>query len=269
MKIAGRERNKRPNWMVLHLMRAHSTRAWVYRGEQGWVFAELTPDEVAEFNSYTYGITIPRMRVRLPYDSAVIIVGRSLDSGHYANWFMHCTVPPIHPLLPSKFHIRQLNTEAQVARFRHPPVELGDYETWLWADEISTCRHLGCKITVHNGVGWESWGVPTGWRAPAQYKERAFIYAFVNDHTRHAYIGQTDNLERRLVEHLRDTKHSAKVALLQSIRATGREPELITLEEVSGERASERERYWTAYYNNLGYTIVNQDYKSVSGHRER
>jgi hypothetical protein len=47
-------------------MQIYSTRGWVYRDEQGWIFAELTPDELAEFKSYKYGITIPRMRVRLP-----------------------------------------------------------------------------------------------------------------------------------------------------------------------------------------------------------
>jgi len=100
------------------------------------------------------------------------------------------------------------------------------------------------------------------------YKERIFIYAFVNELTHEVYVGQTENLERRWTEHLRDTKNSGKVALIQSLRKQDREPKPLKLEEVSGEKAIERERYWTSYYKRRGYKIINQDYKSLSGFRE-
>jgi hypothetical protein len=90
-------------------------------------------------------------------------------------------------------------------------------------------------------------------------RERIFIYAFVNELTREVYVGQTENVERRWVEHLRDTKNSDKVALIQSLRAQGREPKPIKLEAVAGVNATERECYWTSYYESQGYKITNHD----------
>ena len=71
VKIAGRERRNKPNLSVLHTMQLYSTRGWVYREREGWIFAGLTPDELAEFRSYDHGITIPRMSVRLTYSEAI------------------------------------------------------------------------------------------------------------------------------------------------------------------------------------------------------
>lgn len=262
-KIAGIGRRNRPNCLVLWKMQEYSTRAWVYREGQGWIFAELTPDEHAEFKSYQCGITIPRMRVRLPYSQ--VIMSRYPYIDRYANWFGHCTMRQVHPLLLNKFQIHQITNEEQISHFWHHPVELGDYETWYWADEIEMCRELGCEITVHGCYCWHEWGVPVEWNLPLQYKERIFIYAFVNELTQEVYVGQTENLERRWTEHLRDTKNSGKVALIQSLRAQGREPKILQLEEVAGEKALERERYWTSYYKRQGYKIINQDYRSLSG----
>jgi predicted GIY-YIG superfamily endonuclease len=268
MKIAGVGRRNKPNYIILWTMQVYSTRGWVYREGQGWIFTKLTPEELAEFESYEYGITIPRMRVRLPYSHPINSSYPHIDN--YANWFARCTMRQAHPLLLSKFNIHQITTDEQISHFRlsHYPVELGDYETWLWADEVEICRELGCEITVHRGWGWREWGVPAEWKPPLQYKERILIYAFVNELTQEAYVGQTENLERRWTEHLRDTKNSGKVALIQSLRAQGGEPKLIKLEEVAGEKAIERERYWTSYYKRQGYKIINQDYRSLSGFNE-
>jgi len=59
-------RYQRPNLSCLRTLQAHSTRGWVYRQEQGWVFDTLTPDELAEFKSY--GERAPHIaRVRFPH----------------------------------------------------------------------------------------------------------------------------------------------------------------------------------------------------------
>ncbi len=221
MKIAGVERRNKPNMTVLWPMQSYSTRGWVYRESQGWIFAELTPDELAEFKSYEYGITIPRMRVRLPYS-------------------------PVWGFIKPK---------------QEKP---GSYETWLWADEVKTCRELGCEVTVQDGFGWKEWGVPFDWKPPLQYKERIFIYAFVNELTQEVYVGQTENVERRWTQHLRDTANADKAALIQSLRRQGQEPKPIILEEVAGEKTYERERYWTSYYKSKGYKVTNHDYRSLS-----
>ena len=243
-------------------MQEYSTKGWVYREGQGWLFAELTPDELAEFKSYQCGkITIPRMRIRLPYSYAIMCGSRHLDP--FRNWFVRCTMRKVHPLVLSKFHLHQITNDEQITRFRRHLVELGDYETWLWADEVAICQELGCEVTIYGGFGWLEWGVPPEWKAPLQYKERIFIYAFVSELTHEAYVGQTDNLERRWSEHLKDRKNLGKVGLIESIRTQGREPEPIQLEEVPGEKAIERERYWTSYYKSQGYKIINQDYRSL------
>lgn len=122
-------------------------------------------------------------------------------------------------------------------------------------------------MSVRLCYGWLAWGVPAEWKAPVQYKDRIFIYAFVNELTQEVYVGQTDNLKRRQGEHLRpSTENVDKVALLQSLRLQGHEPKPIQLEEVAGEKAYERERYWTSYYKRQGYKIINQDYPSLSGY---
>lgn len=258
MKVAGRGRSHRPNWLVLRKMQMYSSRGWVYREGQGWIFAELTPDELDEFKSYEYGITIPRMKVRLPYSSPIMSSYPHIDN--YAYWFAHCTMNQTYPLLLSKFQIHQITNDLQLSHFCYP-VEIGDYETWLWVDEVKICRDLGCEITVHGGYGWREWGVPKEWKPPLQYKEHVFIYAFVNELTQEVYVGQTENIERRRVEHLRDAKNSDKAVLIQSLRVQGLEPKPITLEEVAGEKATERERYWTSYFKSQGYKIINHDYK--------
>ena len=227
-------------------------RAWVYREGQGWIFAELTLEEREEFKSYLCGrITIPRMRIRLPYSQAIISHYPYID--RYANWFARCTMRQVHFLLPGKFQINQITRV-------HSP-ELRDYETWLWNDEIEMCRDLGCEVTVRGGYGWCEWGIPVEWKPPLRYKEHIFIYAFVNEFTQEVYVGQTENLTRRQIEHLRDIENADKMALIQSLRAHGCEPKPIQLEEVAGEKAIERERYWTFYYKKRGYKIINRDYK--------
>ena len=228
----------KPNWIVLSTLLANSKRAWVYREGQGWLFAELTPDELEEFRSYAYGITIPRMRIRLPDGRAVRFLWGLVDN--FVNWFGYCTLTQAHPVALTRFRFRR--------------VEPGRYEAWLWADEVYMCRELGCDVTVHDGWGWYRWEAPT--KPPAQFKARVFIYAIVNEITKVVYIGQTDNLDRRWKEHRRDTKHARKVALIESIRAAGQEPGLKIVEEVPGEKAHERERYWKTDYKKQGYTII-------------
>ncbi len=261
---------KKPNCLVLWPMQKYSTRAWVYREGQGWIFAELMPDELTEFKSYECrrgkgNVTIPRMKVRIPYSRPIGIAQptlKKLDS--YANWFACCTLPQAHPLVLRRFRLYQ-KTDDEPTRY---PVELGGYETGLWADEVKFCRGLGCEVTIHFAYAWDEWGVPAEWKPPLPpfpykarvIKEYVFIYAFVNELTQEVYVGQTDNVERRRAQHLRDTNNSDKVALLQSLRAQGRELEPIILEEVAGEKAYKREQYWTSYYKSQGYKIINRDF---------
>jgi hypothetical protein len=165
---ASKLRSHRPNMVCLGMLQKHSTRGWVYRLEEGWVFDELTPDELTEFKSYGLGITIPRMRVRLPYSQAIWF---KHEPNFLVNWFAYCTMPQAPPLALSRFQIHQITNDKQISNFRYP-VNAGSYEAWLWYDEVKVCRELGCKVTVHHGWGWVEGGVPVEWKPPLQYKAR-------------------------------------------------------------------------------------------------
>lgn len=264
MKIAGIGLRSRPNCPLLWKLQKYITKGWVYREGQGWVFAELTLDELAEFRSYQCGITIPWMRVRLPYGYAIMCDAFNLEmSDRYINWFVYCTMPQLHPLIVNKFHIHQI-TEDELIRHRRHPVEPGSYETWLWADDVKFCQELGCEITVHHGYGWHEWGVPPEWKPPLttptrlQSKEHTFIYSLVDAFTQEVrYVGKSDNPEQRLLDHLKDTNNSAKLAWIQSLDVQGHKPKLVILEEVAVAVEFERERYWISYYWKQGHNLTN------------
>ncbi len=260
MKIAGEGRRNRPHCLCWRDLQKYSTRGWVYREGQGWLFADFTPEEQAEFQSYPCDITIPRMRARLPYAQAIWFLLENVNI--LANWFAYCTLSQADHLTQTRFRLQLVTGDKPMSRIRHP-VEPGSYAGWLWADEVAICRAQGCEVSVHGGWGWCEWGVPAEWKPPLLYKERVSIYAFVNELTREVYVGQTEYLERRQAEHLRDTENIDKLALIQSLRAQDRQTKPIELEEVAGEKATERERYWTSYYKSQGYKIINRDYRSL------
>jgi hypothetical protein len=261
MKIAGKERRGKPNWPLLHKMQLYSTRGWVYREGQGWVFDELTPDELAELQSYEYGITILRMKVRLPYSQeGGWYMPKLNDLDNFAHWFASCTMPQAHPLVLSRFRLHQKIGD-EPTRY---PVEPGGYETGLWADQVKFCRGVGCKVTLHYAHVWSEWGVPVEWKAPLTtpprppYKERTFIYALVDElEQKVRYVGKADDPEQRLLAHLRDTNNPAKWAWIQSLEAQNRKPKLLILEEVAGAVQFERERYWISYYMERGHNLTN------------
>jgi hypothetical protein len=259
MKIAGIGRRNKPNLALLHTMQLYSTRGWVYREGQGWVFAELTPDEIAEFKSYDHHITIPRMRVRLPCYYAIWGRPSSYDEiDNYANWFAYCTMPQAHPMLLSRFQIH-LVTDDKRERYSRHSEKLGTYETWLWADEVKMCRELGCEVTVHGYYGWEEWGVPPEWKPPARLeKECTYIDALVDELAQEVrYVGKSDNPERRLLDHLKDTNNPAKWVWIQSLETQNRRPKLVILEEAAVAVEFERERYWISYYWERGHNLTN------------
>ena len=253
---------QKPNGFILRWLQKYSTRGWVYREGQGWIFAELTPDELSEFKSYKCGqggVTIQRMRVRLPNSSPCrFIAPEPEELDDFANFSAYCTMPQAHPLALSRFQIHHMTNDKPMNSPWYA-VEPASYEACLWADEVNICQELGCKVTIRHGYGWKEWGVPVEWKPPLPSKERVFIYAFANELTKEVYVGQTDNLKRRRTDHLRDTKNIDKMSLIQSLRAQGHELELITLEVVTGDKAYERERYWTYDYKSQGYKITNHD----------
>ena len=223
---------QRPHKRYLKILQEYSSRGWVYRSEEGWIFAELTPDEQREFKSYGSDITIPRMMVRIPHGEIYQVT----EDGDR----------------PTKYWTRF-------------PLQPGTYEAWLWADEISICRELGCEVTLHHGIGWKEWGIPSDWGPPLTVpprfhsKEYAYIYILVDEFSGEiGYVGQTMRPEHRLFEHLRDTENPKKVAWIQRCLAQGHALRLFVLEKVPGAEAYTRERYWIAYYWKQGYQLTNR-----------
>jgi len=261
-------RDKRPHMMCLKELQKYSTRGWVYREDEGWIFAELTPDERAEFKSYQAGIAIPRMKVRIPHGEVSYFLYENTRT--HANWFAYCIMPQVHPLMFTRFQIYHVIDEKPLHgllyRTRYPVVT-GSYEAWLWADEVKSSRELGCEITLLGGWGWHEWGVPTEWGVPVtkplrvRYKERASIYALVDALTQEVgYVGQANNPKQRYTQHMRDASNRERLAWIQSLQAQGRNPELIILEEgvIGKKEIYERERYWVSYYWKQGYNLTNR-----------
>lgn len=256
----------RPPLRCLKPLQEYSTRGWVYRLEEGWVFAELTPDELAEFKSYGSNITVSRMRVRLPY-GPVVEFFHSVPP-HLVNWFAYYTMPKVHPLAQIAFQIQQVTTQHRARPSMYWPFlhsERGNFAAWLWPDEVEICRELGCAVTLHYGFGWKDWGVPSEWRPPIastsqpQYKQYTYIYILQDEFSREiGYVGQSIEPERRLAEHLKDTENPDKVSWIQSRLAQGHAIKLFILEKVPSIEAYERERYWISYYWKQGYRLTNR-----------
>jgi GIY-YIG catalytic domain-containing protein len=255
-----------PNWLVLWPMQTYSRRAWVYRKDQGWIFDELTPDERAEFKSYQRGITIARMRIRLPYSQPWGFYGREPQKSSMTHWFASCMTHRPHPLAFSTFQFRQ-RTGHEPEQETWSSVKPGTYETWLWNDEVTWCQERGWNLTVHHGWEWKDWGVPPEWKSPLtgpprhprpRSAEYTCIYALVDEFTQEVgYVGRSDHPERRFLDHLKDTNNPAKQAWIQSLLGQGRQPKLMVLEQVPVAEEGKREHYWISYYQQHGHNLTN------------
>ncbi len=235
-------------------LQEHSTRGWVYRPSQGWIFDELTPDELASLKvDHAPGTA----SVRFPKEVAVSI-GGPIGAKKCTCSFICYLLTEVHPAILTRFPQKislVSNIEAEtLARYSlEPPVYVG----WLWNDEASVCEALGCKVTVRHGWGWNKWIVPRR-RPPLYSPERTFIYALVDQLTQEVgYVGKADDPQRRFADHLKDTGASAKVWWIEELRAQGRVPTLIILEEVDSVIALQREQYWIRYYEKQGHPLTN------------
>jgi predicted GIY-YIG superfamily endonuclease len=267
-----------------NFLKQYSKRAWVYRQDIGWVWDDLTPDELAEFRA------TPRQRietVRVPVETPCRIYygnrsdERTIDElSEFRIWFAYCTMTKIHPRIFTLFrlywvgnerteswdyHDFPINPENNVAdEMMEYDLGSGVYAVWLWNDQVEFCRELGCDILVHHGHGW-GWGnreltPPTKVAPRPRYQERAFVYALINPLTQEVfYIGQSNNPQQRFVEHLRDTSNSTKVETINHLQEQGYTPTLYILEEVDGAIALEREQWWMRFYEAQGLELTNID----------
>jgi len=231
-----------PHKLCLRTLQKYSTRGWVYRPGEGWIFAELTPDELAEFRSYSRypNPDPPIIRVRFPPGQVAPFICEVPSNLGF--WFADCTILQVHQ-----------GTDDKPKR-----------RTWLWTDEVKIYRELGYEITVYRGWGWFEWGIPVEWGPPQprpqpRYKEHAYIYFLEDEFSGEiGYVGQSMKPEHRLAEHLKGTENPDKVAWIQSRLARGHAIKLFILEKVPGTKVKEREYYWTEYYWNQGHNLTNR-----------
>lgn len=92
----------------------------------------------------------------------------------------------------------------------------------------------------------------------AQDGNTTFIYALVDPRTQQIrYVGKANDPQHRLRDHLREKRKSYKNSWIKELRDNGLVPELQIVEEVPVTNWMERERYWIAYYRDLGMALVN------------
>jgi hypothetical protein len=105
-------RYQRPNMFCLQTLQAYSTRGWVYRLNQGWIFDTLTPDELAEFKTYDH--RVPRIaRVRFPHGPVVTLPYGSHPG--LGNYFVFCTLTQVPNEALTRFQMQKVEEQ-----FTHP-----------------------------------------------------------------------------------------------------------------------------------------------------
>lgn len=84
------------------------------------------------------------------------------------------------------------------------------------------------------------------------------------------YIGKADDVQKRLVTHLKDRKNNAgRVAWIDELRAAGQEPGIVVLEESIQDEWREAEIYWIAKGRELGWPLLNIHKGGTGGGDER
>lgn len=90
------------------------------------------------------------------------------------------------------------------------------------------------------------------------------------------YVGQTDDLTKRLQQHMQDGSNTSKVEWLKSLKTNGQQPRIIVLSEVQdGDNAHEIEYRWIYFGRQNGWPLTNttamktMEYYSLQGYFER
>lgn len=71
----------------------------------------------------------------------------------YATYFARCIVRVIKELALGPFPVVRQGKGHQ-RRITYPTLE-GNYETYLWKEQVEDCRAAGCEVTVYEGYGWQ------------------------------------------------------------------------------------------------------------------
>lgn len=104
-----------------------------------------------------------------------------------------------------------------------------------------------------------------------------YIYGLVDPRTRGVrYIGQTDDLARRLQQHLQEKENTAKGEWIRALRDQSLAPTIIQLDAVNGEESPHHVEYrWIYFGRKSGWELTNttgmksEEYYSLQGYFEK
>lgn len=92
-------------------------------------------------------------------------------------------------------------------------------------------------------------------------KKPFHIYALIDPDTQQIrYIGKTQNPKQRLAKHLNDKKDTAKCQWVQSLRAQGKKPEMILLDNCEWTTSLVLEAAWIQTLSEDGFPLTNKKY---------
>jgi len=77
--------------------------------------------------------------------------GAGADLGKYVTWFGEVTIEVPNTLALGIFPVRKSDKGVKY------PTRKGVYKTHVWSETAASAERQGCKVTVKEGWGWESW----------------------------------------------------------------------------------------------------------------
>lgn len=104
-----------------------------------------------------------------------------------------------------------------------------------------------------------------------------YIYALIDPRTRQIrYIGQTDDLSKRLQQHIMDKSNTPKTEWIKGLLAANMRPDIIQLAQIEDEDNAHMIEYrWVYFGRKNGWELTNtvgmrsEDYYSLQGYFER
>lgn len=104
-----------------------------------------------------------------------------------------------------------------------------------------------------------------------------YIYALIDPRTRQIrYIGQTDDLTKRLQQHIMDKSNTPKTEWIKGLLAANMRPDIIQLAQIEDEDNAHMIEYrWVYFGRKNGWELTNtvgmksEDYYSLQGYFER
>lgn len=87
---------------------------------------------------------------------------------------------------------------------------------------------------------------------------KIFIYGLIDPRNGEIkYVGKTNNIKKRIREHIRDEENNLKYAWIKSLKKINLEPEVLVLEETNIEHSNFWEIFWISQCKTWGFELKN------------